>query len=386
MILAVSALFSATPALAQDSGGDEADPRNGIDWSVGLRGSYASNSLTGDKPGLSITPEASLTLGGESSLTTYGAGAELIVNSASEMRIGDVHAGVESTYRLSPTTVLDGSLDGSITQADRDDSSLPLNTLHAPLVFDGAAQARITQDFGHIDGRLTLDGARRTTGTTTLEDLSTISNAHQSYWQGGATLRLGYEFTPLLSTFIEGEVSEQKFDAVEPTTLKFMDGRTYELRGGVGYVWGSILSAEASIGRGWLDYTDGTITDSQDWVYNGSVTVRPDETLSLIGALETTLGPSAAVPGDTDVGYTLSGNASYAVNPWLTLRASGAWDRTVTIGTGGESWRLEGGLGFDYRSSRHVVWTGDYLYRRDYVPPTPVSDTHTVMLGLRVQR
>jgi hypothetical protein len=386
-ILAACALSSATPVLAQEadeSGGT--DVQNGIDWSVGLRGSYAANSLTGGKPGLSLTPEVSLTLGGESSTTTWGAGGEFIVNSANEGRIASAHAGVATTYELSPTTVLAGSVDGAISQADRDDSSLPVNTLSAPLVLDGTAQGSVTQDMGHIDARLTVDGARKMVGPTTLEDLSTIDNTHQSYWQGGATLRLGYELTPLISTFIEGEASAQKFDAAEPSTLKFMDGVTYELRGGVSYVWGTIVSAEASIGRGWLDYVDGTITDTQDWVYNASLTVKPDETLSLTGALETTLKPSTTVAGDTDVGYTLSGNARYEVNPWLALRASGAWDRTVTLGTGDINWGVDAGIGLDYQGSRHVVWTADYLYSRDIRPPTPDNDTHTVLVGVKVTR
>lgn len=387
-ILMISALLSAVPSLAQEVAEEEeaVDTQNGIDWSVGLRGSYASNSLTGGKFGASLTPEASLTLGGESSLTTFSTGGEFIVNSLDDWRLSDVHAGVESSLRLSPTTSLDGSLNGSVTQIDRDDSSLPVNTLYAPIVIDGSAQGSITQDFGHIDGKFTLDGARKSVGDTTLEDLSTIDNSHQSYWQGGATLRLGYEWTPLVSTFIEGEVSAQKFDAVEPVTLVFMDGLTYELRGGVSYVWGSVVAAEASIGYGWLDYADGTITDTSDWVYNASLTVKPDETLSLTGAFETTLKPSLAVPGDTDVGYTLSSSARYAVNPWLTLRASGAWDHTITLGTGDYSWGLEAGIGVDYRSSRHVVWTADYLYGRDFVPPTPDNDTHTVTVGVRITR
>jgi hypothetical protein len=116
------------------------------------------------------------------------------------------------------------------------------------------------------------------------------------------------------------------------------------------------------------------------------VTFRPDETLSLTGALETTMDPSANTPGDTDVGLTLSGNAAYTVNPWLTLRASGAWDRTVTLGTGDNSWSLDAGLGVDYRSSRHIVWSADYMYGRDYAPPVPLNDTHTVSVGVRVNR
>ncbi len=381
----ISALVSATPSLAQEvsEGGDDTE-RNGIDWSVGLRGSYAKNSLTGEQTSMSLTPEASLRLGGESSATTYNAGADIRLNSAGEGRIADVHAGIVSSLRLGATTVLDGSLNGRISQLDSNDSSLPANTLHAPLVLDGTAQGSITQDFGHTDAKLTFDAARKIVGPTTLDDLSTVDNTHQSYLEGGATLRLGYKWTPLLSTFTEAEISTQRFDAVDPTALVFMDGTTYELRSGVSYIWGTIVSAEASIGRGWLDYTDGSLSDAGDWVYNGRVTFNPDETLSLSAALDTALGPSATVAGDTDVSYTLSGSARYAVNPWLTLRASAAWDHTRVQGTGDVSSGVDAGVGLDWQSARHVVWTADYLYSVDNVPPTPINDTHTVTVGVRV--
>ena len=387
-IAAICALVSATAALAQeaDENAPAAEQLSGIDWSVGLRGSYAANTLTGGKPSLSLTPEASLTLGGESSTTVYAAGSELTVDGAGQARVADLHAGVTGNLRLGPTTTLAGSINGKLTQADPNDSSLPVNTLIAPLVLDGTAQGIARQNMGKVDATLTLDGERKVVGPTTLDDLSTIDNADKSYWQGGATLRLGYELTPLLSAFVEGEASVQKFDAPDPTLLTYLDGRTYQLRTGVSFVQGSIISAEASIGRGWLDYVDGSLTDTQDWVYNASVTVKPDETVSLTGALETTLGPSTNTPGDTDVGYLLSGAASYNVNPWLTLRATGSWDRTVTLGTGDDSWGLDAGVGLDYRSSRHIVWSADYSWSRDYAPPTPLNDTHTVSVGVRVNR
>ena len=382
LLLAPAALSSATAALAQDAG----EANSGIDWSVGLRGSYAASSLTGGKASLALTPEASLTLGGESSLTTYGAGSALVVDGTGQARVSDLHAGVTSRFQLGATTRVTGSVNGTWTQGDRDASDLPANTLAAPMELDGTALGSITQDMGRVDATLTLEGERHVVGATTLDDLSSVDNTHKSYWQGGATLRLGYEITPLVGAFVEGEASAQKFDAADPTLLRFLDGREYQLRAGLSFTQGSVINAEASIGRGWLDYADAALTDPQSWVYNGRVTFKPDETVSLSGALETSLDPSAGAPGDTDVGVTLSGDARYAINPWLTLRASAGWDRTVTLGTGANSWGLDAGVGVDYRSSRHVVWSADYAYGRDYAPPTPVNDTHTVAVGVRVQR
>ncbi|MEO6013908.1 MAG: outer membrane beta-barrel protein [Devosia sp.] len=384
-LLSVCAFTGASPSFAQETG-NGADDASGIDWSVGLRGSYTSNSVTGGKAALIVAPEASLAFGGQSSRTKLSIGSELVVDSGGQARISDLHAGAAGSFDFDANTNLEGSITGSVTQADPDGSKLPVNTLYAPLVIQGDATGSASRQFGHIVLKGTLAGRRYIAGPTTLDDLSIIDNSADSYWQGGGTLRLSYELTPLLAGFIEGQASLQKFDAPSPTLLKYLDGRTYQLRGGVSYAQGSIISMEASVGRAWLDYVDPSLTDAPSWVYNASLTWRPDETLSLVGALETGIGPSTTVAGDTDVNYALTGSASYMVNPWLSLRSNGGWNQTVTLGTKGVSWGYQLGAGIDYRSSRHVVWSADYLFRRAYAPPAPVNDTHTATLSVKIQR
>ncbi len=380
----LGALGGATGAFAQDN--LDQDDASGIDWSVALRGSYASNTLTGGKAELLLNPQASYTFTGESSRSTIGADAAFVVDGADLGRFSSAHASAQSAYRLGALTTLEGSADVTLSQLSPDDSSLPANTLMAPLELDGKVRGSVTQDMGRLDVRATVDGQRYLKGETTLDDLSTVSNWHQSFWDGGATMRVGYELTPLLSAFVEGEASYQKFDAPSPTVLAYLDGATYQLRGGMSYAQGSVVSAEASIGYGWLDYTDVALTDAPSWVYNASLTVRPDETLSLVGAFETDIGPSTDVPGDTDVTYAANGTLRYDVNPWLSLRSSAGWQQAVTLGTGDVAWGVSAGAGLDYRSSRHVVWTADYAFQREDAPPTPRNDTHTVSVGVRVQR
>ena len=82
-----------------------------------------------------------------------------------------------------------------------------------------------------------------------------------------------------------------------------------------------------------------------------SVSFTPSETLTLSASLDTSLGPSTDTPGDTDVAYTLSGDARYIVNPWLTLRGSASWDRTVTLGNGDIDSGYSAGAGLDVAES-----------------------------------
>ena len=86
----------------------------------------------------------------------------------------------------------------------------------------------------------------------------------------------------------------------DPTLLNFLDGRTSELRAGMSYTQTSVLETAASIGRVLLDYINPSLTDAPSWVADGSLTCSPDETLTLKGSLETTLGPSTTVAGDSE--------------------------------------------------------------------------------------
>lgn len=374
--LVVGTLCGAAPALAQES------MDTGIDWSVGLRGSYISNSLSGGRAETALTPEAALVLGGESSQMRLSAGSALVFDADQQGRVADLHAGAEGSYRLGVTTLLAGELRAGLTQGRPDDSDLPANTLYAPLVFDGTTRGSVTQNLGKVDVTATLAGARHAEGETVLDDHSRLDNADQSFWQGGASLRVGYEVTPRLAAFVEGGASIKTFDAPDPVLARYFDARTYQLRAGVSYAQGSVVAAEASVGRAWLDYLDPALTDRQSWVYDASLTVRPDETVSLTGGLETSIGPSRDVAGDTDVRYALTAAARYKVNPWLTLRGSAGWDRRVTLGTNAASGGYEAGGGLDLQTARHVVWSADYLYRRE---APPQSDTHTVTVGVKLQ-
>ncbi len=382
-------LCGISEALAQDAGDaprENIGPFYDIDWSLGLRGSYVSDSASGGHYAGILAPEVSFNRNGERDQTTLSTGGEFSVDGAGQVRTDNVHAGATGKLELDSFTTLDGDINASLTQLPNYDSSLPLNTAVAPLQFTGTAEGSATRNLGHIDVTGRLKGQRFIEGPTTLDDSSTIDNTDQSYWEGAAGLRVGYELTPLVSVFVDGEESYQKFDAASPSLLKYLDGRTSTLSVGASYTATTVLKTEASIGRAWLDYTDVSLGDTATWVANGSVTFNPDETMQLIGSLDTSLGPSDIVPGDTDVETTLNGSARYAVNPWLTLRGSASWDRTVTLKSGDIAIGYSAGAGFDLATSRHVVWTGDYLFAHSD-PATGIStNTHTVTVGVRLQR
>jgi hypothetical protein len=379
-------IWGVAPGFAQDSPRESIGPFYDIDWSLGLRGSYSSNSLTGGAAEAIVAPQATFTRNGQRDTSTLTTGGEFSVDSGGAIRTDALRLGAASTYDLDEWTKLNGSAEFSLTQLPPDDSSLPANTAIAPIDLTGTVQGSATRKLGRFDAALRLRGERFVEGPTTLTDMSTIDNTDQSYWLGEAGLRVGFELTPLISVFIDGSETYQKFDAPDPTLLKFLNGRTTELRGGLSYTLNSTLTAEVSAGRAWLDYDDPTLTDAPGWVYDASVTFAPDETLSLTGDFNSSIGPSSDTPGDTDVAYAATAGAAYEVNPWLKLRSATTWIRTDTLGSGAMAWGYSVGAGLDLTTSRHVVWTADYLFSHDEPATTPASDTHKVTVGVTFKR
>lgn len=378
-------LVGVAAARADDATATDDDAPAGIDWSVALRGAYAVDN-GGAHPEAIIAPDLSLRLPGGRGDTTLGAGGAATITPDGTSRISDLHSSVQSSYQLDEVSSLRGTLNLSVTQLDPDDPSLPLDTTSAPLTFMGTGEGDASRRFGLFDVTGRLKGERFVEGPTTISGGSTIDNAPTNYWQGEVGLRTGYELGPLVSLFVDGSEGYQKFDAPDPTLLKFLDARTTELRGGISYNDDGMLSAELSAGRAWIDYVDPAVTDVPAWVADASVTFNPSETWSLDGSLETTLGPSTSIAGDTDAGYTLSGDARYRVNPWLTLRSSASLDRVITLGTSTAATSYALGAGLDFASSRHAVWSADYSFAHDDDPPNPAENVQTITIGLKIRR
>jgi hypothetical protein len=379
-------LLGIIPALAQEAPREAIGPFFDIDWSVGLRGAYTSDNIDGPRYEGIVAPEVTLTRQGERDQMSLATGAELSIDQNKAVRVDDLHANAASRFALDELTELNGGLDLSLTQASPTDKSLPANTAVAPREFTGTATGGVARKLGQFDVTGTLKGQRFIEGPTTLADQSTVDNTDQSYWLGSGEMRVGYELTPLVSVFADGEYAYQAFDAASPSLGVFLNGHTTTLRGGLSYTQPGTLTADASVGRAWIDNDHAAIPDNAAWVYDASLSFTPDETLTLVGSLNTSIGPSTDDIGDTDAAYTLTGTAKYQVNPWLTLRGSAGLDRTVTLGSGDIAWGYSAGAGLDLATSRHVVWSADYLFSHDESTTDPTRNTHAVTVGVTVKK
>jgi hypothetical protein len=355
-----------------------------IDWSVALRGSYTQD--TSASFGASLAPEFSLTREGSGHSVVVSGSGELVYDDPSGSRISALRLGADASYAVNTWLGAAGSLDLTLTQAAPDDPSLPANTAIAPLVFEGDAEGSVTQKLGLFAATLRGSLGRSLHGETTLLDSSTIDNRADSDWRLGLGGRLAYEVTPLLSAFVDGGMEWQRFDAPSPSLLVYLDALTYSAKTGLGYELNSTFSAEGAVGLAWRDYADPSLTDAATATAEASMTFKPDESMSLVGSLDTSLAPSNSVPGDSVASYLAAASASYVVNPWVTLRGSADYEHSLVIGTGDTETTATLAAGFDYSVTDHAALTLDYAFSRNNAPPAPVADTRTISLGVRFSK
>src|SRR3569623_872823 len=371
------AMAFAAPTMAQEAAADDpAGPLIDLNWSLGLRGSYTNDSAAGSLFEGEVAPEVSLPrhyLGGDASI---GAGGAVSVDQNKNIRITDTHANAASSFTLDEFTQLKGAIDLSTVVRSPFDTSLPANTAIPPRDSTGTVTGSAERKLGQFDFTGTLVGTRFIAGPTTLDAASPVDNDDQSYWLGSATLRTGFEFTPKISLFVEGNDAITRYDAPNPGLGIFLNNQTLTLRGGVSYTQPGTFVAEASVGRGFINYADPSLTARQAWVTNGTLTFTPDETVELVGALDTSIGPSATDAGDTDVGYTLSGSAKYLVNPWLPQRGTASFDHIITLGSNDTDDTVSAGTGLEFANTKHSTWSVDYLFSRDQATGLPATNTH----------
>ncbi|MEQ1768342.1 MAG: outer membrane beta-barrel protein [Devosia sp.] len=374
---------SATPSSVMPR--EAMDPYFNVDWSLAIRGAYSIDS-GGSEGAVLVIPQFTLThQGGRVSSSVTGSG-EVSVNDQGESRISALRLSADGSYAFDAAMAATGSVDVSLSQADPDDPSLPTNTMTAPVVISGDAEGSVVRRLGRLEASLRGSLGRSFNGETVLDDMSTIDNTPLNDWRAGAGSRLGFALTPVLTPYLDGSAQWQRYDAPDPTLLVYLDAVTTAGKVGVSYSPNSRLSADAAIGLAWRDYVDASLTDTGALTADGSVTLKPDETLTLTASLTTGLAPSATVPSDTTASYDAGAGVAYVVNPWVTLRGSVGYGLDRILGTGDQAQNASLGAGFDYRLNAHTALTGDYAFTRTDNPPAPVADEHSVALGVTFSR
>ncbi|RYE84329.1 MAG: hypothetical protein EOP19_11820, partial [Hyphomicrobiales bacterium] len=152
--------------------------------------------------------------------------------------------------------------------------------------------------------------------------------------------------------------------------------------------WSEVLEAEASVGVGLRRFAYGAAPDIVSQLYDASITFRPDETVTIRGALATTVGaPGPNASGAARIEYAATADIAYRVNPWVTLRANAGYRYALISDSANVETSYGVGAGADYLLNENMTVSGDYSYgAKTAAPPAATDEEHRVTVGVTLKR
>ncbi len=359
-----------------------------LDWSLGLKGSYTSSSTEGGSFSTTLNPAFSAVHDGRRVDVTLDGDAEITRpwDGSGEIGVTALRLGLSGTALLDRDTQISGNAALRLEQPLSSTPGLNPVILTPPQVLTGSAGLGVDRTFGKVNIGLKGNLERTIYGETNRADTGLTDNSSQNLWQADASLRAGIQVTPILEVFGEGSLGRDMFDVAAPGGV-LADATSRALRGGIAGRWNGVWTASASLGVGYHDFDDASLSDITTRLYDASITYSPDPTLNLTASLSTNIEPAGAdANGTARVSHSVAANVAYNVNSWLRLRASADWGLSTLEGSGETERRNGIGAGADYVINRHTALTADYNYVHRDNSTTGILDTHTVGLGITIRR
>ncbi|KKB07854.1 hypothetical protein VE26_14535 [Devosia chinhatensis] len=360
-----------------------------LDTSLGLKGTYTSSSTAGGSFSTSLAPAFSAVLEGRRVDLTLSGDAEIARpwDGSATIEVPALRLGISAASALDSVTRVTGEAALRVTRplASTPDPN-PLVAVPAQ-VLTGSAGLGIERSLGRVNLALKGGVERTVYGPTQRFDTGLTDNSDQNVWQVDASLRAGFQLTPIFEIFSEATIGRDLYDNASATTGLRADATNSALRGGIAGQWGSVFSASASIGAGHYDFSEAGLSDFATQLYDASVTFTPDPTLALSASLSTDVGPSGAdSAGAARITHVATAGIGYTVNSWLRLRASADWGLAETQGSAETEHSRGFGAGADYTLNSHTGLSADYSFVHRDNSLTGTLDTHRIGIGVVLKR
>ncbi len=379
-------VYPAEPVLASSAGlAEPAHPFFDVDWATALRGTYTKST---DDETFDIRFVPSFALEHEGSRSQLGASGELELirpSDTDEVDVSGLRLNLEGGYALDSVTALSGAADLSYAQEPASTPGLANDIAEPAATLVGSLNGGATRQFGRFNIGVTGAVARYLYGPTELVDRTVEDNEDDNYWTLDGGLRLGFQATPILEVFGEGNLGRDLF--ARQTGMPTRDATDSSVSVGVVGRWNETLEASASTGLALRRFDDENLEEVTAQLFEAAVTYRPDSTWRLTGALTTDVQPSGPDNGGTTrVQYSASADLGYTVNSWLALRALAGWHTARFEGSADTETGYGLGAGADYRVNAHTAASVDYGYARTDSTADGRDRSHQLSLGVTLRR
>lgn len=256
-----------------------------------------------------------------------------------------------------------------------------------PLNHQMSASLGVKRSFGRT--QLGLTGAIEREVFSDFEGLccGTVSQKDRNYTLSTLTLRAGYEISPALTPFIEGEIGRRSYDLEQDALGYRRSAARHALKGGVEIDLGEKMNGEVS--AGWLheSFEDDRLTPVSALLLDGALAWSPmrGTTLQLAGA--TTVEGSTSAADSGSVLYSTSLALRRDVRPDLTLGALGGLSFRDYVTSPATETTLSAEVSATWWMNRFAGIDGRVRHERfDSTLPNRDYDESSVYLGLKLQR
>jgi hypothetical protein len=276
-------------------------------------------------------------------------------------------AAVDATGRIDLADDWAISLAGgyAYSQQALSDPDFPAGADKPPGVNEFRSSAALSGGAGPAKVTLTAT-ADRTVYDDAIVSGSPVDQSYRDNTEYGARLRLGYEVSPMLTPFVEGEVTHRAFDQTLDHDGLERSSSGVAGRVGVALDRGPILTGEIAVGALSENFDDPTLATISALSVDGSLAWAPTElvTVSLNGA--TSINPSTDAASSGSVIYDGSVDLAYAWRRNVTLHGVGAIKNERFLGAGGGTGLVDAtyqaGVSATWKMNRTAWLTAGYLH------------------------
>lgn len=357
---------------------------------TGLR--WTSNSDGSVNGTSAILSESALRLRAESNWSRHRLGLEATGTwrkSISGAETSDPEAGLAADFQLdfSERTALTGALGWTHSTEAASAPATVTGALSRPTLNSLTGSLGLSRDLGRLRLSARVNGTRAKYGEATDSTGAVISQDDRNNTYAGMTLRAGYEISPALRPFIEGEVGKRMFDNETDSFGLERAATRMAVRAGVETDLGEKLRGDIAVGYLREDIADSSLEDIAGLSLAGTLNWSP------MRGTNVALTASTSVEGSSTA--TSSGSLLHGLSLALTHRARSNLDLNASLGASLRDYTgpnpneitLSAGLGFTYWFNRYVGLNGRAAHESVLSSDTGrESKTNSVYLGLTLRR
>lgn len=224
------------------------------------------------------------------------------------------------------------------------------------------------------------------------DDIGDRENSRRDRWEYGGRARLGYQVSPRIGTFVQGNYSWREYDEDQNIDGEFQKRDNHGWRAAVGTTVDitSIVFGEASFGYSKRYYDADGLNNSGGFGANGNVTWNVTPLTSLIfSASSEVLESTVTFEGDTAEG-NLQNQVGIEVQHELLrnvlLNGTLGYTRDDFQGTSRNDNIYAAGFGASYLLNRNLSLNANYTFtKRDSDDDTAEFDRNIVLVGFTVR-